>query len=171
MNRTPPFAWLWTALWATWILALQGAWAAGSARAAWTPNLGVILLVAVAPRVGRGTLRGVVFVLWAAHSALSLDPPIAVLAGYLGVAAIYGGTASTFQLEGLAARAVAAGAISFLLSWWLFAVHVARLAPSAGIGLEFDGWKGAAATVVSAAVLAPLFARLPGVRRLGGARA
>lgn len=171
MNRTPVTAWLWTVLWSTWILAVQGAWAAGSASAAWTPNLGVILIVAVAPKLGSGTMRGLVLVLCAAHAALSLDPPVAVAAGYLGMASVYRGVASTFQLEGLAARAVAAGLISFLLAWWLHLVQVARLGSLGSMGEEsftFDGWKSAAATVIASTVLAPIFGRLPGIRRLGG---
>lgn len=170
MNRTPLTAWLWTLLWSTWILAVQGAWAAGSARAAWTPNLGVILIVAVAPKLSPGTMRGLVLVLCAAHASLSLDPPVAVAAGYLGMASVYRGVASTFQLEGLAARAFAAGLISFLLAWWLHLVQVARLGSVGEEVLGFAGWKVAVATAIASTALAPIFARLPGIRRLGGRR-
>ena len=83
MNGGRALAWVLLLVWSTWLLALQGLLAAGP-RGSWTPDLGLVLLLGLGPRLRGRRIVPAVLIVAAARIALSSDPPLAVLVGYWG---------------------------------------------------------------------------------------
>ncbi len=155
--------WLVLALVGAWCASLQG-WSGARFLGGWTPDLLLVLYFAIAPRLDGDGLRFTAIFVALARAAFSVDPPVAIFAGYLGVAGLYAAVRATLDVESVAARAVLAAAASVGLSSWLHVVHAARtdivLASSTSAG------QLALATALATVVFAPLFARLPFLRQL-----
>ncbi len=102
-----------------------------------------------------------------ARSALSIDPPVAILAGYVGIAIAARGVRRLLALEGFLVRSAFALVASLALCAWLALAHRARAThgPGSAGPLLFD-WGSAFATAAWVALLAPLFAHLPGLTPL-----
>ena len=166
MNRPSLVAWIMIALWSTWLHALQGLWSAASP---WAPDLGMALLVALAGRVRRDLLLNAALSIALGRIAVSIDPPAAVLAGYLVSMALLGGLRTVVVIREGLARGVLAGAASALLSEWLVLVHEARAGGAlTWFAPEIDppSVRLASATALSTLILGPLLARLPGMSLL-----
>lgn len=171
MMRGPLLPWILLALWAAWLLALQGLLA--QRLGAWTPDLGVVLLLALVPRLGPEQLPALALVLGLARCGVSVDPPAAILAGVLGIAALVGMARGVLQLESPAARSLFAALGALLLALWLEGVARVRLPESDVLPTLWllSQWRLALATGACAPLLAPLLVRLPGLTPLRRRRA
>lgn len=167
MSRGRLAPWVALALVGTWGAAFQG-WSA-LRLAGWTPDLLLVVLFAVAPRLDRSGLAGAALVVALARSAVSVDPPVALAAGYLGAAGAYGALRATVALEGLGSRAVLAGLLAALLGTWLATVHGVRTGASLLEGAH-SLWPPAIATWLATWLAAPLLIRLPLLRHLESRR-
>jgi hypothetical protein len=171
MRRVPFFAWLLLFLYALWIFALQGVLAGPHGLGAWTPDLGLVFLLALGARIPAGRAPFAALVIALARSALAADPPLSLGAGYLGVAGFAGLLRSSLEIDRPLGRTLLAGLSALMLSaFWIAAGALAR---SAGAGSQLAGeafqswiWPGAAASALGAFLLAPLLGRLPGLRPL-----
>jgi hypothetical protein len=168
VNRPVLVAWILLALWSTWLHALQGLWAASSP---WAPDLGVVLLVVLIGRVPRDLMLGAALSIALGRIAVSIDPPAAVLAGYLVPLALLGGLRSVVVIREGLARAVLAGVASALLAEWLAVVHEARAGGALALtwfepDLAPPSLRMALATAGVALILGPALARLPGMTLL-----
>lgn len=170
MSRAPLFAWLCLGVWATWIFALQGLWAASGARR-WTPDLGLLLLVGLTLRLGPARARWAA--LWVAlvRIAFSADPPLAILVGYLGFVGVCHFVRGAIELERPLARALLAGAGAALCAWlWTGARALELAADGIHAPLQHFAWPSALATGLAALVCAPALGRLPGLTALARRR-
>ena len=170
MRRGQRVAWLLLAVWSTWLFALQGfvahAAPGGLALGAWTPDLGLALLVALGGRAPAGRLRVAALVVGCARAAASVDPPAACLAGYLALAPPISAVRAGIDAERASVRfALAALAALFLGAWLVLAAASARTGAP-----RFDWPPGLVAHALStgfaAILLGPALARLPGLRPL-----
>jgi hypothetical protein len=170
MRRSPLLAWLLVFLYALWIFALQGLLAGPRALGAWTPDLGLVFLLALGARIAPGRAPLAALVIALARSALAADPPLSLGAGYLGVAGFAGLLRSSLEIDRPLGRSLLAGISALALSsFWLAAGPLAGAAgagPGASEALQAWTWPGAAASALCALLLAPLLGRLPGLRPL-----
>ena len=165
MSRSVGLAWVILGVWCAWLLALQGGLASGATLGPWTPDLGVVMLLALGP-THRGARMGLaVAVVAAARVAFTSDPALAVLVGYLAVAGVASWLLETIEIDRAVPRALLAALLALGLSaYWMAAARVA-LGAGAVQALAAPRWAGASAlgTGAAALVLAPLFVRLPGL--------
>lgn len=170
MSGTPLFAWLCLFVWGTWIFALQGL-LASSSLARWTPDLGLLLLVALTLRLGPARAR------WAAawvallRIAFSADPPLAILAAYLGFVGACHFVREAIDLERPLARALLASVGALGSAWlWTSARALELAADGIHAPLERLAWPSALSTGLAALCLAPVLGRLPGLSPLARRR-
>jgi hypothetical protein len=170
VSRAPLFAWLCLGVWGTWIFALQGLLASSALRR-WTPDLGLLLLVALTLRLGPARAR------WAAawvallRVGFSADPPLAILAAYLGFVGVCHLVREAIDLERPLARALLACAGALGCAWlWTSARALELAADGIHAPLERFAWPSALATGLAALVLAPALGRLPGLSPLARRR-
>ncbi len=171
MNRSSLLPWILLAVWSAWLHAAQGIWAGASP---WAPDLGMVLLVALATRVQARDLPTTALAVALGRLALSVDPPAAVLAGVLGVAALVGGLRTAIEVGGPLPRALLAAAATVLLAAWLGFVHDLHAARQAvlvmpglsALGGEAVGWRAALSSASVSLFLGPALACLPGLTPL-----
>jgi hypothetical protein len=120
-------AWLLAAVWAAWLGSAQGLLAARSG-ARWIPDLPLIFLLALGTRVPREDLPRAGLAVALARCATSIEPPVALLAAYLGVAALIHAVRRVIDVSGPAPRALLAGGCALLVQVWLAVVHDVRVA-------------------------------------------
>jgi hypothetical protein len=170
--------WVMLLVWATWC---QGSVAWLSARpslAAWTPDLGVLLFLAVAARLGRklmarkretvGHIGLLVAVVWAesANSSLGLAP---ILAGWMGVLIWQDFWRRGVDVEQPLLRILMGGSAALGLLLWRHLVIAMELSEEtrdvvAGLQLADQGaWRGVLLTAALAPLLMPLGLALPGL--------
>ena len=178
MTRRSPWPWLVLVVWCAWIYALAGRAAAEPSLDGWVPDLGLVLLLALEPRLAvRDALR-VALLIGLARLAFSADPPPAVFAGLLFAVFLSRALRSFVEVDGIVVRALLAGVCALLAGLLSTAAHLARAgrAPgmSAGGAVPFDldpVMHAAVATGLAALFLGPALRRLPGlspfVRRRG----
>lgn len=168
-------AWLLLAVWAAWLYALQGlvvhlggagSLALGVPPGAWVPDLGLVLMLALAAELPASRVPLAALTVAAARAAVGIDPPVAVLAGYLGAASAYAALRRVV-VESRRLRVLATGLASLALGAWLIAARAARLPdPPPPAELFPVGWYVPALFTALAAVFpGALLLRLPG---LGG---
>lgn len=163
MRRGPiGLAWILFAAWSTWLLALEGRLAAGVHP--FTPDVTLALLVALAPRLASADLRRAALLVALARIALSVDPPAAILSGYLGAAAILAAARSVAALDSVLVRALVAFAVALALELWLGVARAVRV-PQLPV-VPSAAFAAALATAVLAGLFAPVLARLPGLTPL-----
>jgi len=159
-------AWALLAVWLTWLFAIQARLGAGSAAAAWVPELGLVLAISVLAHLEEREGPILAIVLALSRSAFSSEPPVALLAGSFGLVLLGFGLRSVVELTGPLWRAVIAGGLVLVFDLWLALVHAAR---SLGAGPQVDvrPLLAAAATSALLALFAsPVLARLPGLTPL-----
>jgi len=163
-------AWVLLLVWLTWMFAVQARLGVGSAAAAWIPELGLVLAVSVLAHLEEREGPILAIVLALSRSAFSSEPPVAILAGSLGLVLLGFGLRSVVELTGPLWRAVIAGGLVLVFDLWLALVHAAR---SLGAGPQVDAWPLLAAAASSAAlalIASPVLARLPGLTPLRSRR-
>ncbi len=171
MSRVGWVAWVLLAVWSAWLHALQGV-LGHVATGAWTPDLGLCLFVALAPRVAAADLPRAALLLALTRATFSVDPPVAIGAAYLAAGLATGSLRTVLDLRSAPFRTALALVLSVALSAWLGLAHDVRVADAlqfAGQSAAWGGrgaWSVALATGAAALVLAPLLARLPGLSPL-----
>jgi len=159
--------WLMLAVWAGWIAAAQGLLAAQPVFARLVPDALLCLFLACAARFESADLPKVALLCGMARVAYSIEPPAAILAGFLAAAFGVRAVASVADLDGASVRTVLAGIVGYGLSAWLFVVHEAREGATGELGPELLAQlPGALATAALAFLAGPALARLPGLTPL-----
>jgi hypothetical protein len=167
--------WVAVVAWSVWACALGGFVSRELSLAPWTPDFGVVLLVALAARLPHGELPWLALAMGCARTAVSIDPPVASLAAVFGAVVLARMTRGVVDIQGAIPRALLAAAGAAASVTWLGVAHQARLARSGveAIAVEID-WSvlgaDAAGSAVSTGLLALLaggwFAQLPGLPAL-----
>lgn len=177
MNRSDSWRWGCVAAWGALLFALQGFLASSTALEAWTPNLGLVLMLSLLGRVKRAQLVFVALSMAFARAATSIEPPMAILAAHLFVAALAHTLRGVFEISSAVPRSTLAGLNVLLLGGWFEFVRRVRDAQAAGGALDdaklvagFDVFAPSLACAMSTALVAllagPWLVRLPGLAPL-----
>ena len=178
MTRSTWIAWALLGVWSVWIFALQGLCAARMGSSTWIPDVGLVVLLSLAARLSHEDLPKAALIVAVARCAVSIDAPVAVLAGYGGAIALARALRGVFEISGALPRTLLAGANAWLVAGWLAFAHelrdarvVAQLtgaAPDLGqLGLALtSAWPTALSSALTALVLGPLLGQLPGLSPL-----
>lgn len=162
-------AFAWTLLFAAVTAALSRAAplgpAAGVGLGPWTPDLALVLLMALAVRMDRGDARAVAAVVAIARAALGVDTPFALLAAMWFAVELSAWSRTRVRVEGRAVHALVVAVAAGATCAWLRAAAALRaplpMAPERGL---FDDTLAAAvATGLVAFLVGRLPARLPGL--------
>ena len=167
-------SWSLLVVWSAWLFALQGLLASGQAGqelTAWTPDLGICLLLALDPRLERSDALLAVCIVAGARAAFSSDPAVAVLVGYAALVVSTRRLRRGFEIDHALPRALFAAVFGALLTtYWSLARSVALAASGITVAQETVSsgrvGRAAVATALCAAVLGPLLVRLPGMSPL-----
>jgi hypothetical protein len=167
LKPAPFVAWALFFLIALWLCALQGLLAAPGALGAWTPDLGLVLLLTWAGRLGRGRVEVGALMVAGARASLGADPPVALAAAYLGAALLVSFLRTGLEIDRPVLRVLSAGTLAWLVAHFLVASSTAALAASGSGAEAIDArlWPAAASTALAGLVLAPLLRQLPGPAR------
>lgn len=167
MNRTPYFAWIFLAVWATWLCAFTGYLTQFAGMPRWAPQLELALFVAVAARIPVQDIGRLALVVGLARVAVSIDSSAAVLAAALSFGILMRVARSAFQLESPVIAGGLAGLLCVLQAAWLQIVHLhtqgALAAGSLSVSLS---WRAALSTALVTALLGGVLAHLPGMGQL-----
>ena len=167
MTRRQPWPWIILFVWGAWIHALLGRASAGGLLGGFTPDLGLVLLLAVEPRLPARHARRAALLVALSRAAFSAEPPLAIAAAMLAVVTLWRALGDFVEVDGALARGAVAGALSLFSGTLLALVHAARLDPGlVGAGVPFPAGavlRTAAATGLCAVLVGPLLARLPGL--------
>ena len=148
-------------LWSAWLFALQG-FLASAWLGAWTPDLGLVLLLALDARLETAETRRAALLVALARATFSADAPAALVAGYLAVTGITRALRGGLEIDGFLPRAIlAAGLAGALAAWWMLCYQLAQPGVQVAIALV-DLWPTAVASGTAALVFTPLAIRLPG---------
>ena len=162
--QSPLFGWLCLGLWGLWCLGLQGLFARQPEWGPWTPEVGLVLLLSLAPRLELGHARLAALVLALMRGAVSADPFTATALVYLLALEGERLLRRTLDAESLVSRMLLAGVMAFLLGAFLRLVERFRV-PLEGLSAEWN-LDAALPLAVGTGVLAGLAG--PGLRRLPG---
>lgn len=172
MSRRSPWPWLVFLVWNAWFYAVSGRLAA-EPWGAWLPDLGLVLLLGLEPRLTAGDARRTAVLAAIARAAFTADPAVAVFAGYLGAVGLARALRGVVEADSALPRSLVTGACALLFGLFLGVVRGARLSPlaaGAGTGLSADlvalVGRGAVATALASLVLLPFLLRLPGLSPL-----
>jgi hypothetical protein len=184
VTRHPALAWILVAVWGAWLFAARGALAGALGGAtgagAWVPDLGLVLLIALAIEMPRREVTLAALALAVARTAVSIDPPLAIFAAFGAVAVVARALRRGLDLRGTVQRFVLAGVAALAVHVWLALVHDVRssieLARAAEVVPHARGFAAAVAlasptalaTAIASALAGPAFARLPGPSSLIG---
>ena len=178
MTRSLLLSWVLVAVWAAWLFAAQGYVSAHWLHSAWVPDLALVFAIGLGAVIGHEDLPKLALALALARSAVSIDPPVANFAAFLGVAALVRAVAGVIDTAGPLPRALLAFASAELVHAWFSVVHRLRVAEELARAAEFapasaaplealaSALPTALATALCALIAAPLLARLPGTRPL-----
>ncbi|MEO0652430.1 MAG: hypothetical protein AAFZ65_17280 [Planctomycetota bacterium] len=146
-------------------MALQGAWSRPNLAGAWTPEVGVVLMIGLASRMTPERARGGAVILALVRSALSTEPLFATLVAYLLLGELVAALRAAVDTEGAALRTVLAFAGSIAVVVWFGAVHGAREGTPAPLafGLADRVAPTAVSTALVALALGGWLRRLPGI--------
>ncbi|MBM3976891.1 MAG: hypothetical protein FJ299_07875 [Planctomycetes bacterium] len=156
------------ALWTSWLCFAQGALVALGWPSALLPDLVLVLAIVLSARASEGRALAALFVIALVRAAFGVEGPLAVLAAFLAAGLALEWLRRWFDFRDPFLCASSAFALSLLLGAWWRVVSAGRVW-RAGIAVDwgFTPLLGAAAvTAVAALALAPLLARLPGLRGL-----
>ncbi|QDU85947.1 hypothetical protein Pla163_30940 [Planctomycetes bacterium Pla163] len=134
----------------------------------WTPDLALVLLLAMSSRLERSDARIAAALVATVRAALGVDSPFALLAGLWFAVEAIGYARTQLRVEGRLLHALLVAAVSGMLTAWLHAAAVLR-APTpiaAERGVLDDALAAAAATGLVAYLVGRLPSRLPGLRGL-----
>lgn len=166
-------SWVLFCTWSIWLLAVQGYAAGVWTGASWIPDLGLVYVLAVQARLRRGDLLVAVLLGAYCRAALSLDPPLAILAGYLGAAGLATSVRSMLAVEDRFLLALVVGlAVLGFGAWMRVAVGlrgegpIGARDPGAWLWLCLGGWRVGISSALCALTLGPVLAGLPGLTPL-----
>ena len=165
------FGWCLLLVWAAWLFALQGWLASSDGVGAWTPELGIVLLLALGSKLRGADAFLALFLVSGARMAFSTDPPLAILAGYGFLALVARWLERFVEIDRPVARAALAAFAAYVLgSYWsatrslaIAADGILAVPPEASAAPPFAG---IVATAACAVALGPLLLRLPGTSLL-----
>lgn len=166
MSRAPGISWVLVGVWSAWLFALQGLCASSERLGPWTPDLGLVFLLALEGRLTRPGARALALLIAAARIAVGTDPPIAVVVGYLGIVGLASWLRSMVEIDNALPRTLIAFCATLALaSYWQVCQGIA-LAGEVPLVDPLVLWPHLVGTALSALVLAPFLARLPGISPL-----
>ncbi len=172
MNARRALGWVLLLAYAVWACALDGALACAARDFGWTPELFVVLLVALAARLPAHELPLLALLCALARTSVSIDPPVTSFALSLGMVALARVTRGIVDVQGAWPSAMLAAACAGLGVLWCTLASDARLAAGRldGIALPIDASlalslaaRRALSTGVAALALGPVCAHLPGL--------
>jgi len=163
--------WIMLTIWSSWAAAFQGLLADPGRMALWVPDLSLLLFLACAARFESGDVTKAALVIAFGRIAFSVEPPAALLVGFLAISVLVLGVRSVAQVGGPFVRVSLAVVCSWCLGAWLVFVHVVRVQRLGGgapveLGFALDLWRGALTTGVVAILIGPTLAYLPGLTGL-----
>ena len=164
-ERSRWLAWALLLAWLTWSTALSGALVQSPLVAGWAPDLALAIWISLAGFLSARDLPRLAIVAALARASVSIEAPLALLAGFLALAGLASGTRGFVDLRGPFARAGLTAVAAPALAAWLDVVRAAR----SGSGLALDGADLARLSLSSALlalVLGGVLARLPGLSPL-----
>lgn len=172
MRRQGLFPWLLLLIWGCWLLALQASLVSAGVLGRWVPDLGLVLVLALAVRMQGARALVPAVCIGLARCAFSIDAPAAILAGYFAAALLALALRSAFDLQEPFFAAALAGACALACAqWlrWLRAHELPSLPPHARALLE-DASAGALPIALASALAAlcagRALAHLPGLPAL-----
>lgn len=153
-------------VWAVWLTGIQGWLVSVSPAARWIPDLLLVLVASVVARLESTDAPWLAVCAALARASVASEPPVALLAGFLGVIAIALMVRSVVEITGPLWRAVIAAGMVLVFDGWLVCVHRARL-PDAALSISvLAGASVAVSSAVLAVLAGPMLARLPGLTPL-----
>lgn len=168
MTRARLVAWVMVAVWGAWLSAAQGVLAARTVLGVWTPDLGLVLLVACVGRFPRREAVPVVLLVSLARIAFTIEPPTAILAGFLGASLAVQGVRLVVEVDTPLVRGIVGFALALGFGLWLALVHGLRAdgvptSPLAALGRALPG---ALSTGIVTLATSGVLPRLPGLSPL-----
>jgi len=175
VNRYRVLPWLMLAVWTSWLTALQALCVTHVGLGRWVPDIGLLLVATCATHfLERDALRAV-WVLGLARIAFSVDPPAAILAGYLLTALCVARVRAFAEIEGRFATMSLVTVFAWGFAAWLEAVHQIHDAQSFGsawhpasVALSALGvtWPAGVVAALFGMACGPLLVYLPGLSPL-----
>jgi len=169
MRGPTPWPWVVLAVWSTWLQALVGRLGSLEPVQGFAPDLGLVLLLVLEPRLVKRDAYLAAILLGLTRAAFSADPASAILVGTLAAVAVSRTLRAFIEVDGVLVRTLLAGGLALVHGAFLAAVHFARLDPALGLGFAIPGaavLRAALATALAASIAAPALGRLPGLRPL-----
>ena len=170
-------SWVMLLFWSAWAQALTGFFASGLMSPRWAPDLGLLLFLAVAARLGRRDLAtsksppgfgGLVLVTLIARVAFSVQAVAPILAGLIAVLFWQNALRRGIDVERPLIRMLVVGVASLMLLAWWHLVRESNL-PELKVGadrvswLDAGAWRGVLLTSALAPIAMPLCLGLPGL--------
>ncbi len=177
--RSRALGYLLLAAWGSWLSAGMGLAGRWGATSVFLPDPVLVLVVLIAAKLPRREAFPGALILALARIAFSIDPPVAILASYLGAALFLRGMRRGVEIQGPLMRGLLCTAIVWMDAFWLVGVRAQRavFAGDGGLALGLPGgdtWLRAASygapRALTSGLLAMIFGaallRLPGLRLL-----
>ncbi len=168
-------SWCLLLVWCAWLFALQGLAASSPRWADMTPDIGIVLLLALDRRLERADALRAVLIVSAARIAFTSDVPLAILVGYAALVFVAHRMRRVAEIDRVIPRVLFAGVgAAALTAYWSFTRSIdlssgTRVALGIGESLDLSRvWFSAVATGIAAGVVGPLVVRLPGISPLRG---
>jgi hypothetical protein len=159
-------AWLLFTVWAVWLFALQGVVGAETSFARWMPDLGLVLVLSLVAQLEARDAPLLALCAATARVAVSAEPGIALLAGFLGIVGLALLARSVVELTGPVSRALVCGVLVVLFDGWLILVHTVRTPDLTGAAPILLAWPAGITSALLALAAGPFFSRLPGLTPL-----
>ncbi|MDZ4772350.1 MAG: hypothetical protein SGI72_04370 [Planctomycetota bacterium] len=163
MSAARVLAWILFLVWAVWAFAIEGHLANGGSR--WVPDIGLVLALSVMARANVGDTPILALFAALARASFGPEPPIVVLAGFMGIVFFALAARTTVELAGPLWRTIAALVFVFAFNVWLTFARSMR-DPSAELAHTstiFAALPVAITSAILAFACGPLFAHLPGL--------
>jgi hypothetical protein len=166
VTKSPWLAWFLLAVWSLWASALEARLA--DPLGAFAPALGAMLVLGLAARLSTERAFGLALVATLARAALSTEPTLAILAGFLGALLFLRLVRSAFDVSSPLVLAIATCCTVFGFESWTELVRESRLVH--GIALADGAIARSLGTGVASGLamllFGPAIAYLPGVTPL-----
>jgi hypothetical protein len=169
MRRPQGLAWAALCAWCLLVVALQGLCAASDVLGRVSPDLALVLVLALGARLSGIRADAAVLCVALSRVAFGADAPAALLAGYFGAAGLFRLAGRFVVVERAWVRAALAAPAALALAALFALAQSARLDDAEALALPF-AWPSAALTALAAAWLAPTLGRLPGLSPLAARR-
>ena len=162
--------WIMLAIWASWIAGLQALLVAEGWLGPWVPDLGVLFPLALCCQLHKRDVPLAVLLIALSRIAHTIEPPTAILAGFLGLSLAVAPLRGLAEIERPGLRALVGGCATLCFALWMSLVHVLRV----GGELSWTRFTDASlealpAVLITALAALPLFGglvRLPGLSPL-----